>query len=281
MIKLFLLTTILLSSLSAPAAQTCKLPRGTRLTIGCGYHCDFLYRFRLRLTALVMGYPISFVNMRLFKETNAAMQSVDAILLPGGADIDPRYYLDVVTPELRDYTLANMNLVEFSEEGRYRDGFEFELVRSYSNDESFADLPMLGICRGMQMMSVAQGIPLYLDIKTELGIKNRRNLFDKVTVTAEDGLMRGFYGTRTMRGYKQHHQGIRMSYYNEHAHEWPNVKVTATSNKGLIAEAIEYQHRKALGVQYHPEKSFTSTTVPIYRWFLTQACEYKTSKDNL
>jgi gamma-glutamyl-gamma-aminobutyrate hydrolase PuuD len=167
MIKTLLIACVLLTLVTP--ALACKLPPRSRLTVGCAYGCDFIYRFRLRLSALVMGYPVDFVNMRHFSDSRLAMNSVDAILIPGGADINPSFYLDSVTPELADYTRSNLHLVNFSKEGEYRDEFEYDLVTSYSEDSQFEKLPMLGICRGMQMMSVAQGIPLSLDIKTELG----------------------------------------------------------------------------------------------------------------
>jgi len=257
----------------------CELPRGETLTIGCSYKCDFIYRLRLRLAALVKGYPVEFINLRGFSEIPEALDSVDAVLIPGGADINPYYYLDSVTPELANYTRENLDLVNFSDEGQYRDGYEYELLKKYSVDDNFSDLPLLGVCRGMQMMSVAQGIPLYLDIQTELGIKNRLNKFDKINVHQSASLMSSLYGRKKFRGFKLHHQGLRMSYFLDHQDDYPQVRVTATSNNGLIAEAIEYHHRPALGVQYHPEKSFTKTAFPIYNWFLTKACEHHTSKD--
>jgi membrane dipeptidase len=279
MIKKYLLCSLVF--LGSFSSFACTVPRGERLTIGCSYHCDFIYRFRLRLTAIAAGYPIRFVNMRTYPEMEQAMGAVDAILIPGGADIDPEYYLDSVTPELADYTRENLHLVDYSREGTYRDDYEHSMVQKYSGDEKYETLPMLGICRGMQMMSVAKGIPLYLDIKTELGIRNRRHLFDRINVTDNDSLMSSFYGDLRRLGYKQHHQGIRMSYYLEHQAQYPLTRVTATSNNGTIAEALEYTHRPALGVQYHPEKSLSRTSFPIYRWFLTKACEHKNSKDNL
>src|SRR5690606_15077450 len=102
-----------------------------------------------------------------------------------------------------------------------RDPFEYDLVKKYSEDESFKELPMLGICRGLQMMSVAQGLPLYLDIKTELGIKNRKNRFDRI-FTEEDSLISSMYGKSAL-GFKIHHQGIRVDYYRDHAEEYPLV----------------------------------------------------------
>jgi putative glutamine amidotransferase len=276
MIKKFILFAFLLS-LSISSQAKCELPQGEVIKVGCTYHCDFFYRFRLTMTAWMMGYKTRISNLQLRPDMAQAMSEVDGILLPGGADIDPKYYLESIRPELRDYTLNNLRLVNFSEEGKKRDPFEYELVKLYSQDEKFKDLPMLGICRGLQMMSVAQGIPLYLDIKTELGIKNRYRRFDRIIpVRGEDSLMSSLY-RKNVKGFKLHHQGIRVPYYDENQTDYPNTKITAYSNNRKIAEAIEYTHRPALGVQYHPERSFSRASVPVFRWFLNKACEYKTS----
>lgn len=231
------------------------------------------------MTAWMMGYKTSFVDLSRSPDMKKAMLEVDAVLVPGGADIDPKYYLEDVSPELRDYTTKNLHLVKFSDEGRKRDPFEYNLIKTYSGDEDFKDLPLLGVCRGLQMMSVAQGIPLYLDIKTELGIKNRHNKFDRIKLT-DDSLISSIYRPASFLGFKLHHQGIRVPYYEENHAKYPRTRVTAYSNDRRIAEAIEYTHRPALGVQYHPEKSFTGTSTPIFKWLLNKACEYKTSKES-
>ena len=274
--KLIILSLIL--TFTQTSYSSCELPKGEVIKVGCSYDCSFFYRFRIIMTAWGLGYSTKFVSLHEKNDMKQAMKEVDAILLPGGADIDPKYYVEEITPELKNYTLKNLNLVKFTEEGKERDPFEYELVKTYSEDESFKDVPMLGICRGLQMMSVAQGIPLYLDIKTELGIKNRIRRFDRISLLNDaDSLIRELYQRKSFKGFKLHHQGIRVPYYEEHQQKFSKTRVTAYSNNRKIAEAIEYTHRPALGVQYHPEKSFTSTSVPVFKWLLTKACEYKNS----
>jgi len=260
----------------------CSLPPGEVLRIGCSEECSFLYRFRLRTTSWALGYRTRVITLTPENITQEK-HTINGILIPGGADIDPDYYLPAVSPELQKYTEDNRQLVNFSAEGKRRDPFEYQLVKTYSEDESYKDLPMLGICRGMQMMSVAQGIPLYLDIKTELGIKNRKNIFDHVKIESKKSLMNSIYSRESLRGFKIHHQGLRVPYYFNNQDNYPNVKVTAFSHNKKIAEALEYTHRPALGVQYHPEKSFTQTSAPVFRWFLKKACEHKnlSLKDSL
>lgn len=227
----------------------------------------------MRTVAKMMGYPLKIVFL-----PESHLEKVDGVLIPGGPDIDPRLYLDSVTPELRAYTEKNMSLAELTEEGRIRDSFEIEVLRRYMKDDQFKDLPLLGVCRGMQMMTVAQGLPLYLDIKTELKIPNRRFVTDEVQVEEGPSLMDSLYGHERVYGFKMHHQGLRMSYFHEQRENYPGVKITATSHDGKIAEAIEFTDRPALGVQYHPEKSYFKTAYPVFEWFFTKACEYKNTQ---
>ena len=236
----------------------------------------------MKAAAARLGYRLKIINLSLNKDVSESLAMVDSVLVPGGADIHPKFYLKNVTDELRTYTENNLNLVEFTEEGRKRDIFEYTLLKLfYTFRAQYKKLPLLGICRGMQMMSVAQGVPLYLDIKTELGIPNRRYKFDKVNITDPDSLMSSIYGDKNFSGFKMHHQGVRVDYYEAHKNDFPNVNISSYSNDGKIAESIEYKNMTALGVQYHPEKSLPAATFPVYKWFLTKACEYKTSKDQI
>jgi gamma-glutamyl-gamma-aminobutyrate hydrolase PuuD len=274
--KMLLILSVVLISTFAQA--TCKLPSSEPIVIGCTEKCDFFTRSRLKAVGATLGYRVKFRNLSFHKDVTESLSIVDSVLIPGGADINPKFYLKNVTPEMREYTQNNLHLVKFTDEGKRRDIFEYTLLKLFLKFGShYKKLPLLGICRGMQMMSVAQGIPLYLDIKTELGIPNRMYKFDRVTVTDEESLMRTLYGDRKFLGFELHHQGIRVDYYEAHKNEFPSVKVSSFSNDGLVAESIEYKDMTALGVQYHPEKSFPGTTYPVFKWLLTKACEYKTT----
>lgn len=275
------LFSLLLASFSFPLFATCELPKGEKITIGCTYNrCDFATRFRLSLVAKKMNYKISFVDLVPSTDIHQSLIGVDAVIISGGADINPDYYVQTVTPELRNYIEANRHLVVFTDEGKKRDEFEFQIAKKFATDTSYEKLPLLGICRGMQMLSVAQGLPLYLDIKTELGIPNRIKKLDRVNIS-HPGIMKEIYQKSTFLGWELHHQGLRVDYYQEHKHNFPQVNVSSFSNGNKIAESIEYVGKNVLGVQYHPELSFPSTAKPIFKWLLNKACEYKkiNSKD--
>jgi putative glutamine amidotransferase len=277
--KIFLLLATALLTTSQVQA-TCKLPVKEKITIGCTYKCDFFTRSRLKAAAARLGYRVKIITLNPTRNIAESLAMVDSILIPGGADIDPKYYLKNVTDELREYTENNLNLVKFTAEGKKRDFFEYSLVKLYLASP-YKKLPMLGICRGMQMMSVAKGLPLYLDIKTELGIPNRLYKFDRINIADPESLMSSIYGDKKFSGFEMHHQGIRVDYYEAHRNDFHKVNVSSFSNDGKIAESIEYLDKTALGVQYHPEKSLPGATFPVYKWLLTKACEFKTSSKDL
>jgi cobyrinic acid a,c-diamide synthase len=107
---LFLLALPLVMNVHAsPAAHSA-------CNIGCTTKCGFMYKFRLKMMARNLGYKIKIVD--LSKVEGNALDQVDGVLIPGGADIDPLYYQNSVTPELKKYLEDNRSLVKFSAEGR-------------------------------------------------------------------------------------------------------------------------------------------------------------------
>lgn len=254
-------------------AQTAEV-----ITIGCTTKCSFFYKNALKRVSTLTGIPVSIVDLSI---SQLPLERLDGIVIPGGADINPDYYLPFVEKDLQEYTRNLDHLINYSEEGRRRDPIEFSLLKKYFADEGSRDLPILGICRGMQMLAVSQGIPLYVDIKRELGIRNRRYIYDRILVKDEESLMRNLFPTISFLGFKQHHQGIRMNYYLKHMNRWPKVKITSYSNRNLIAESMEFKDRPVLGVQFHPEKDFGHERKSIFRWLLTKAQSRRNKKHGI
>ena len=239
------------------------------LTIGCSYECNVFYRFALTHTARTHQHKIRIID--LSKQSPINWNELDGILIPGGADINPAYYLSQVEPELAEYTKGLDYLVKYTAEGKKRDPFEFGLLKEYFANEKYKTIPILGICRGMQMLTVSQGIPLYVDIKKELGIRNRRYVFDQIQLSREEDSLLGSMFESSFIAFKQHHQGLRVPYFNEHRHRWPHLYVSAHSHNGKIAESLEFRDRPVLGVQFHSEKDFGYERHTIFGWFLDKA----------
>ena len=249
----------------------CKLPEDQTLTIGCTNYCGRFNRWGLKWYARKLGYKLKIVNLRSKNQT-LDYTDVDGVLIPGGSDIDPKWYMSSVTPEFREYLERIKHLSNYSNIGKKRDEFEFDLISNYFSNPQQRYQPILGICRGMQVLTVSQGIPLYVDIKHELGIKNRKYTLDKINITNEESLIKELVGKTNFRGVELHHQGLNIEYFEKHRKNWPHLEVTAFSNGDKIAEALEFYDRPVLGVQFHPEYTFGSTRRGIFKWLLKRAC---------
>lgn len=165
----------------------------------------------------------------------AVLDRVDALLLVGGADVDPARFGEDPDPLLEEISAA-------------RDAYEFPLV-----DAAFdRDLPVLGICRGVQVMNVATGGTLYQDL-VDAGLADHRRApgrLDDPTfheVQVEPGsLLAGITGAPTLVTNSHHHQGV--------AKVGSGAVVTARASQDGCVEALEWPDLGfALGVQWHPE----------------------------
>lgn len=281
--SLISLSLSILGSAQAQVSDTrsskiqCELDQDETLVIGCTHKCGRFNNWAINRYAKKLGYKVRTVNLNN-KNSSIDYTQVDGILIPGGVDIDPKYYIDKVTPEMRSHIEKLKHLANLTENGELRDAHEFDLLTKYFSNKKSTTQPLLGICRGMQAISVSQGLPLYLDIKTELGIKNRRYTLDTIRVTHPNSLLKEIMGRDKFRGVELHHQGINMSYYNQHKKSWPHLQVTSLSNKSLVAESVEFTDRPVLGVQFHPEYTFGKVRRSVFNWLLKRACFNKKSQ---
>jgi putative glutamine amidotransferase len=173
--------------------------------------------------------------LSLHVPTASALDGVDGLLLTGGDDVDPALYGETAHPTC-----------DVSEPGR--DAFELDLIRRALG----ADLPVLAICRGLQVLNVALGGTLIQDIPSEPGPLLQHDaegppttLAHTVAVTPGSCLaaLVGPDDTRAVNS--RHHQSIRAL--------GRGLAVTGVSPDGVI-EAVEVPAvRFCVGVQWHPE----------------------------
>lgn len=153
----------------------------------------------------------------------------DGLLLPGGGDMDPKFYGQARIP-----ACGGPNLL--------RDAAEPLLLRAFLA----ADKPVLGICRGIQVMNAVLGGDLYQDIKPFEHLPHNGHWAKVHTVTVRRGtLLSRILGQDTVLVNSQHHQAVdRVA---------PGFTLAALSEDGIV-EAIEKPDaRFCLGVQWHPE----------------------------
>ena len=153
----------------------------------------------------------------------------DGLLLPGGGDMDPKFYGQERIPACGEPNLL-------------RDAAEPPLLRAFLA----ADKPVLGICRGIQVMNAVLGGDLYQDIKPFEHLPHNDHWAKVHTVTVRRGtLLSRILGQDTVLVNSQHHQAVdRVA---------PGFTLAALSEDGIV-EAIEKPDaRFCLGVQWHPE----------------------------
>jgi putative glutamine amidotransferase len=180
---------------------------------------------------LVGGVPI--VLPAVTGEVPEALEAIDALILPGGGDIDPEHYGGVRHE-------ANYGI------SAERDGFELGLALA----ALARGLPILSICRGMQLLNVALGGDLVSHIPDHFGdtVAHRHPELRPVehAVRLEPGsLLARILGAEELSVHSVHHQAVgRLG---------KGLRAVAWSPDGVV-EAIESErHPFLIGVQWHPE----------------------------
>ena len=166
-------------------------------------------------------------------EVAQILAHVDGLLLTGGEDIDPQHYGEKPIAQLGQVSAA-------------RDQTELSAVQI-----AFArDLPLLAICRGLQVANVALGGTLYQDIETQIPnalkhpVDKWEELSHPIELTPASKLAR-ILGTNTLSVNSLHHQAAKSVA--------PDLSVSARASDGVI-EALEANSRSFfVCVQCHPE----------------------------
>jgi len=189
----------------------------------------------------------------------------DGLLVTGGADVYPGWY-----GKLGD--TARCGSFDF-----YRDTLEMSLIRKAMK----LKMPIIGICRGEQIINVTLGGSLIIDIPTDHDtiIAHRqedwKNCYHSV-VLAESSLLNKVCHPKSYKVNSNHHQAVdRIA---------ADLKPSAFAEDGVI-EAVEWKNPEnksfLLAVQWHPERLDSvnvDLSLPIVREFIFQAAEYQQFK---
>ena len=198
---------------------------------------------------------------------------IDGLILSGGGDINPLYAGEEPVPQLHGIN-------------RQRDLPELMLARLACNRQ----LPILGICRGIQTLAVAMGGTVWQDIDHPengfLPAEGRRikhsQEADRAEPThtvsvAEGSILFDIYadtpsaqpyipGAKTLYVNSFHHQAVR--------EPGDKFRVTATAADGVVEAMESAEFKPILGVQWHPE-CMGDEGLPIFQWLVRQARAYR------
>ena len=205
------------------------------------------------------------------KETLLSLLTqLDGIVFSGGADINPLLLGQEPIPQLRGVCPV-------------RDDTELFLMR-----EAFhRGVPILGICRGIQVMAAALGGDVFQDIYTQSPAEGKtllkhsqempRHQASHTVSIQPNSLLSHIFGTgdkpATLAVNSFHHQAVSQT--------GPHLRVSATSPDGIIEAVESNEHKPLLGVQWHPECFILGqdhTMQPIFRWIADEARIFQQAK---
>lgn len=190
----------------------------------------------VRTVVSVGGFPV-LLPCHEAVDVRSALDFLDGLLLPGGGDVDPIWF-------------GEEPIVGIGSIDPIADAAEIALCDAFIK----AGKPVLGICKGCQVMNIAAGGDIYQDLyrQTQTRLQHRQTAPDwhpthKVQV-APGSMLERIVGRSDLRVNSFHHQGVRRVA--------DSLAACATAADGLV-EAVEGRTAAfALGVQWHPERTF-------------------------
>lgn len=208
------------------------------------------------------GTPIIIPPYSNEKSLASIVDRLDGIVLSGGADIDPIYLGE-----------DPLDCVEVNE---HRDEPELMLVRLAVD----RNIPILGICRGIQILSAALGGTLYQDIVSQHNRKciehNQsapRGITSHSVELKEGSILSELYKTNTLQVNSFHHQAVKAVP--------EGFTVTAVAPDGIIEGMESTRYKSILGVQWHPECMILDgnrTMMPVFDWLVGESVSFMKAK---
>lgn len=195
------------------------------------------------------------------------LDKVDGILLSGGGDINPLLLGEEPVPGLHGICPQ-------------RDEMELLLVREAYNRQ----IPLLGICRGIQVLVAALGGTLYQDLNTQYSeaplVKHDQDLdraYASHSVKLEAGsTLSSLFpeaAEKTLSVNSFHHQAVRTP--------GPLLRIAAKATDGVIEAVESNEFKSIIGVQWHPECFITRgdrCMMPLFNWLVSEASSFAEAK---
>lgn len=178
----------------------------------------------------------------VFSDAKSYAQTADFLILSGGDDIDPSFYNQPNLPDCK-------NTIQ-----RERDIFEFELLSEFCRQNK----PVLGICRGLQLINVSFGGSLWQNLSVQKSLHHNTGSTHDVRST-ENSVCRSLFGKQfTVNSY--HNQAIDIL--------GTELAADAVSYPDGIIEAIRHKSKPIFAVQWHPE--LMPEMKPIFSHFINK-----------
>ena len=182
------------------------------------------------------------------------LENIDGLLLTGGGDHNPLWAGEEPQKELHGINAT-------------RDLPELLITRLAFNRQ----IPMFGICRGMQTLAFALGGRVAQDINATLKHSQEADKSEPThsVILSPESMIRDIYGTEQIFVNSFHHQAV--------SDTGPHFQATASSPDGIIEAMESTEHKSILGVQWHPEW-LGDEGQKLFKWLVNRAGEFSMAK---
>ena len=194
------------------------------------------------------------------------LEHLDGLILSGGADYDPHYAGEEPWP-----TLGTIN--------QERDLPELFITQLAYNRQ----LPILGICRGIQTLAMALGGHVRQDISDiwqhNHSQEEERSVATHTVTVEKDSLLSRIYGDSQCSMFNLQSSMLSVNSFHHQAVDetGPRFRVIARSDDGIIEAMESTEFKSILGVQWHPE--CLESGLPIFQWLIAEAQQYRHTCD--
>ncbi len=210
------------------------------------------------------GVPLVIPPIEDEATTRKVLQHVDGLLLSGGGDLNPLLVGEEPVPQLGGVCPQ-------------RDEAELMLIRLACEEQ----VPILGICRGIQMLAVALGGKLYQDLGSQYTegplLKHNQAMprsYASHSVSVEaDSLLHRIMQSKRLQVNSFHHQAVREA--------GPHLRVAARATDGVIEAVESCEGKSIVGVQWHPECFILQQDermMPLFGWLVGEAESYRRAR---
>lgn len=211
------------------------------------------------------GTPVVVPPIEGVDDLDSILEHVDGLVFSGGGDLNPLFMGAEPSPALHGICAQ-------------RDLKELLLLRMALDRQ----IPMLCICRGIQLLGVVSGGSIIQDLPSEKKfegklIKHSQDLdrgYPSHTVCLEEGsLLKQIFKQDILAVNSFHHQAV--------GDVGPSLRISAKSPDGVIEAVESAEYKSVIGVQWHPEGFILSgnqSMMPLFKWFTNEAQNFSEAK---
>lgn len=210
------------------------------------------------------GIPVILPYIEGTSELTQLITSIDGLYLAGGNDVDPIYFDEEPHPQLGEVNPT-------------RDAFELQILKQMLAQNK----PILGICKGCQMINVVLGGTLYQDIHAQMNqslVQHQQNSPHSYPthqiVLEKKSQLHQIINESSIKVNSRHHQAIRTL--------GKSLMVTSRTQDGLIESIESTAHDFVIGVQWHPESLLAANDGPstqLYTTFIKKCLDTRSKRE--